>query len=120
MAKPAWVEPLGERVEKLMVDRLWNQATLAAESGLSQKTVSNVIRGRNSDPDYAPSPATVRDIMAAFGEDGAAALEDLGHPQWAAAVRQELESRYDGNVERFMREWFKKNRETVEDWMRDG
>lgn len=93
MAKPKWVEAIGDELERLMEERDWSADTVVrhASTRISSKTVSNVRRGRDGSPDYAPRGESVRAVFSAFGEAGIQALRKAGRDDWAEMLESQLD-----------------------------
>jgi len=60
--RPATKTVLARNLRHLMEDRRWDQLTLAKKSGVSQKTISNILR-----QEKVPTLDTVESIAQAFG-----------------------------------------------------
>lgn len=91
--RPKWVPRVSKKLRELMDARDWSQEDVMrkASSEVSTKTVSNVLRGKDGTPDYTPRGDSVRALFSAFGQDGVNALREVGLPEWAGMLEQELD-----------------------------
>lgn len=106
MTKPKRVETVGTKLKELIGAHDYSQEDVAHQARVqgfkvSTKTVSNILRGRDGSPDYAPRGDTIRSVFAAFGNKGVEALRQAGREDLADILEVEL---HDKAVANFVRD----------------
>lgn len=104
---------LGKRAQRLRLARTWSQENVAQRAGVSAKSVSNLERGENV------RPATLRNIMAVFGDEGVEALRAVGFDEWADTVAQAVENGVDERIQRAVQDWVAANWEDLKRQIRE-